>query len=205
MLSMFDSVNVTEIPRDAQAVAGYVNGKWPTYWTLVTQFPHAHKLSIAVNVHRDADCLDVERGDAVNSEAPGWVKRQLAGGARRPAVYTSVSNAQALVDELARHGVRRSQYRLWTAHYTEEHLCDSRCGFGFRGKADATQYSDHALGRNLDESLCAPDFFGVPAKRKRLSRRQLRARILGWHRHGVTWKRIKATKAWRLYRILRGR
>ena len=40
------------------------------------------------------------------------------------------------------------------------HPVASACGFGMTGKADATQYSDHALGKNLDASICAPTFFG---------------------------------------------
>jgi hypothetical protein len=204
MVTMYDSVNVVELPTAAQAVAGYVNGKWPTYWTLVTRFPAARKLSIAVSADRDADCLDVEQGDATPDQAPGWVKRQIARGVVRPVVYTSVSQAVVLLDDLARHGVKRSQVRLWTAHYTHKpHLCDSSCWHGFRGRADATQYTDRALGRNLDASLCSDGFFAPPPGPS--TRQQLRALILRWHRHGVPWVRVKATKAWRRFRALGGR
>lgn len=159
-VTMYDSVTVSEIPQDAKAVAGYVNGKWPTYPTLVRDFPHAHKVSIAVTSHADADCLDVEAGDASVADAPAWVKRQLARGVARPIVYTSVSQASALQRALTKAGISRRQYRLWTAHYTfVPHRCDSRCGFGFTDVADATQYHDHALSRNLDASLCSPAFF----------------------------------------------
>lgn len=159
-ITMFDSVDVSQIPATAKAVAGYVSGRWPTYPALVKDFPHAHRLSIAVNAREDADCLDVESGDAVNSQAAAWVKRQIARGVKRPVVYTSVSNAPALLAALKQAGIKRPQIRLWTAHYTfKEHRCTSKCWPGFTGTADATQYHDHALGKNLDASLCSPTFF----------------------------------------------
>ncbi len=208
-IKMFDSVNVTQIPLDAEAVAGYVNGAWPTYWKLVSEFPHAHKLSIAVNVTRDADCLDVERGDATIEEAPGWVKRQLQLKPNsRPCIYIQVSNAQSLIRYLELHGVPRGKYRLWTAHYNgAAHICGPRCGFGFYDHADATQWTNQALGRNLDESLVANWFFPAVQQPKKppLSKRAARALILAWHKRGVTWSKIKATKAWKRFRALGGK
>lgn len=159
-ITMFDSVNVAMIPKDAQAVAGYVNGFWPTYNQLVREFPHAHRLSVAVNSLHDAECLDVEKGDASPPEAAPWVRRQHRRGIARPVVYCSVSVAPQVVDLLARNGLKRNQYRLWTAHYTgKAHLCDRKCWAGFNTLADATQWYDRALGRNLDVSLCQPGFF----------------------------------------------
>lgn len=160
-ITMYDSVNVTQIPLDAEAVAGYVNGIWPTFSKLKAGFPRAHKLSVAVAAQYDADCLDVERGDALVADAPEWVQRQIARKVHRPVVYTSVSQARTLLDMLRARGIARDQIRLWTAHYTHKpHRCTAVCGFGFTGEADATQYSDHAFDRNLDASLCSPTFFG---------------------------------------------
>lgn len=158
-VTMFDSVTVSEIPPDAAAVAGYVDGSWPTFPSLEAAFPHALRVSVAVNATATADILDVESGDATNADAPAWVKHQLAEG-RTPGVYTSVSNAAALLAALQQAGVARWRIRLWTAHYTNiPHRCTAKCGFGFTGEADATQYTDHALGRNLDASLCTTGFF----------------------------------------------
>lgn len=164
---MFDSVNISMIPKDAPAVAGYVNGRFRTWQALGQHFPNAHRLSIAVSSDADAECLDVEPGDATNGVAAGWLERQLRRGVKRPVVYTSLSNAQALVDVLAAAGHKRSSYRLWTAHYTHlPHICSRACGLGFEGRADATQWTDKALGRNLDESRCGSSFFGDPPKPK---------------------------------------
>lgn len=163
MTTMFDTVTVETVPANPQAVAGYVGGSFPTYIPLVQRFPHALHLSIAVNAEEDAECLDVEAGDATPEQAPAWVRRQQLRGVFRPAIYCSVSAAVGLLRILAAAGIRRSEIRLWTAHYTgREHLCSSACGFGFTGQADATQWTDRALGRNLDQSLCADTFFGPP-------------------------------------------
>jgi hypothetical protein len=157
---MYDSVDLNTVPANAPAVAGYVGGRWPTYKDVPARFPHAKHLSIAIAAVVDAECLDVEPGDATPAQAAGWVKRQHARGIRRPVVYTSVSGAQSLVNELGAAGLPRTSYRLWTAHYTHvPHICDARCGFGLRSAADATQFTDNALGRNLDESRVSPGFW----------------------------------------------
>lgn len=159
-ITMFDSVDVGQIPATAKAVAGYVNGMWPTYPKLAIAFPKAHKVSIAVNDSANADCLDVERGDALVSQAAAWVKKQHARGVKRPIIYCSVSEAKGVLDTLRVAGVPRSAIRLWTAHYTKHaHRCTSACGFGFTGTADATQYDDRYANKNLDASLTDSAFF----------------------------------------------
>lgn len=157
---MYDSTEVSQIPSSPEAVAGYVGGKWPTYNELLKRFPLAHHLSIAVNSAQQAQCLDVEPGDASAEEVAGWVKRERARGIKRPVIYASLSTMPAILNVLGRNGIPRSAVRLWTAHYTyKAHICTQACGNGFSGTADATQWSDHALGRNLDESLCSSSFF----------------------------------------------
>jgi hypothetical protein len=192
MTTMFDSIHVSAIPKNAEAVAGYVGGAWPTYAELVATFPlKVHKLSIAVASRYDAECGDFEQGDMPNKLAPVWVKRQIARGVKQPVVYTSVSNAHGLLATLKAAGIDRKDIRLWTAHYTgKPHLCGAVCGFGMDTKADATQYTNNALGRTLDASLCSKTFFGPVAhkasKRKRdvwrhhLHEIQDVGRLVGW-------------------------
>lgn len=157
---MFDDVNLALIPKNAEAVAGYVNGRYNTWEAVLKDFPHAKHLSIAVTASADADCLDVEQGDAVAPQVPEWVVRQKKRGVQKPVVYTSVSNVNFVLRELEKAGIKRSAIKLWTAHYTDKaHLCSSKCGFGFTGKADATQWTNKALNKSLDESLLSADFF----------------------------------------------
>jgi len=157
---MFDSVTVNQIPKNAPAVAGYVGGNWPTYPTLVRNFPKAHKLSIAVNAGQNAECLDCEPGDANPAQVAAWVKRQQQRGIKRPVIYASVSSMQDVVARLSQAGIARSSVRLWSAHYThKQHICGPGCGFGLKARVDATQWTDRSQGRNLDESLCNGGFF----------------------------------------------
>lgn len=161
-VEMYDDVDVALIPVTAEAVAGYVDGKWPTYRTLKARFPKAKfRISIAVFSRDNADVLDVEPGDATILEAAAWVKRQHALGNKKPDVYTAVSWAEKLVNSLSLAGFQYGvDYRLWTAHYTNlPHLCSPKCGFGFTKIAHATQWTDKAGGKSLDESLCSAEFF----------------------------------------------
>lgn len=150
-ITMYDSVTVAEIPAKAAAVAGYVGGKFSTFVQLLHDFPHALKLSIAVNSSENAECLDVETGDATPEEAPAWIKRQKALGVRRPCVYANESTMPAVKSAIISAGIDRSEIRLWVAHYDGDATVPS----GY----DAKQYSDKALGRNLDVSVCRPNFF----------------------------------------------
>jgi hypothetical protein len=165
-LTMYDSVNVGTLPHGADAYAGYVQGAFPTFAALKRLFAAsgAHLLSIAVFASGNADCLDIEPGDATIAQAPRWVKRQLARGAHRPCLYTSVSNMDALVTTLGGAGIPRAEVRLWSAHYGQgKHICGpGTCGLT-RHACDGTQWTDTALGRILDESILLNDFFSLPA------------------------------------------
>jgi peptidoglycan hydrolase-like protein with peptidoglycan-binding domain len=160
-ITMFDDVVVALMPRgDNYAYAGYVGGHFPTFAELPARFPNHSLLSIAVSAGQNAECLDVEKGDADISQAPGWVHRQLQRGLFRPCLYTSASNLRALEHTLAAAGLKRSDYRLWAAHYTgRAHFCGPRaCGFGL-SEADGCQFTDRALGLSLDQSILKANFF----------------------------------------------
>jgi hypothetical protein len=103
----------------------------------------------------------VEAGDATNAVVEGWLRRQHARGLKRPVIYTSVSNVRALSQMLAAAGFQHGrEYKLWSAHFTfKPHLCSPACGFGMPFTADATQWTDKALGRSLDQSLVSPGFW----------------------------------------------
>ena len=96
-ITMYDAVNIDGIPADAIAVAGYVNGRYANTGELRARFPHAKLLTIAVNTMADAECLDVETGDAMPAQTPGWVLRQHARGLARPCVYANRSTMPAVL------------------------------------------------------------------------------------------------------------
>ena len=161
---MWDDVTVSLFPRLAStspdAVAGYRDGRFANEQQLARAFPNHRHLWIVVNAADNADCLDIERGDATPAQAPTWVKRQHARGVKRPVLYCSISAAPAVLEQLAAAGIHRPEIRLWSAHYTgRPHICGPQtCGFS-NIVADATQWTSRAFNRDLDESLCSPDFF----------------------------------------------
>jgi hypothetical protein len=109
-----------------------------------------------ITAAESADCLDVEKGDATIAQAPPWLQSPKAKSANtlKPVLYTSLAQAEELVHACAAAGIPRSGYLLWLAHWTKTpHVCGPECGLGFTGHADATQYDDRALGKNLDVSL----------------------------------------------------
>lgn len=163
---MYDSIAVDQIPMGPPAVAGYVGGTWANYGELVTRFPNAHHLSIAVNAGEDADCLDVETGDATPGDVPGWYDRQRAKGVERPCIYASASTMDSGIVPLVRAGhIARPLVRLWSAHYAGLHICaPSTCG-AVSIDTDGTQWTSAAFARDLDESALLADFFGEPAPR----------------------------------------
>lgn len=159
---MFDDVDVSLLPSGFDAYAAYIDGIYANLAQIKARFPSAHILTIAVRASDVADALDIEAGDAVNTEAPGWFRKALAAGVTKPCLYTSASNADALVAEMTRAGIPRSAYRLWTAHYGQgEHLCGPTTCRLTQATADATQFTDRAENKSLDESVCLADFFTI--------------------------------------------
>jgi hypothetical protein len=163
-IQMFDSTTIDAIPLDAEAVGGYIGGWYLTYWRLVARCPNALHLAIAINAEEDAECLDVEAGDATPADVPAWVRRQQERGVHRPVVYSSVTTMPTIISLLDESGIPASAIRIWTAHYTHEpHICalDS-CGHAPGASVEATQWTDRAFDGNLDASLCSDTFFGPP-------------------------------------------
>ncbi len=158
----FDSVTVTEIPTDARAAAGYVGGSWPTFedGSLRKRCPHARLVSVAVASSHDAECLDVEPGDATPADAPRWVREQHLRGIERPIVYSAAGEMNAVLEALDNAGIHPDEYRVWTAHVGNgKHLCGpSTCGL-ISVKAHGTQWTFDSGGHNLDESVVRPAFW----------------------------------------------
>lgn len=181
-LRMGDSTDPTALPPGLDAYAGYVGGRWPDFEAIATREGSAHLLSIAIAADEDADCLDIERGDATVDQAPQWAHRQRLRGMWRPALYISVSSAQALVDLMTAGNATRRSFRLFTAHYDPQrgaHICGPGCYPGFRDQADGTQWVDHG---GWDESLLADDFFAAfaqtPPAAPRAGRRGVKGMIV---------------------------
>lgn len=143
--TMYDAVEIRAIPDDPEAVAGYVD--W-TYDEVVQRFPRAKHLSISKDATVDADCLDVETGDATPAQAPSWVRKQHARGEKTPWVYVEASRLGEVIDALTKDDIKRDEYRIWVADWTgEPHIPDGADACQWRGEVGVPPMV-------YDESLC---------------------------------------------------
>lgn len=159
---MFDNIDAAAVPDSAPAFAGYVDGRpeWQSFAPLRARFPRKPGLSIATSAEHDAHCLDVETGDASPDQVPEWIRRQQerwAGEEWRPCVYGSKSMIPLIIAACDQAGIKRGEYRVWSADWTyQPHICSpASCGATFT--AEATQWTDRDAGG--DKSLCAAGFF----------------------------------------------
>jgi hypothetical protein len=165
-IAMFDTAYNNQFPAGAAAYAAYADGgvgNQPNFNFIVAAFPQARHLSIALFAANDADALDVESGAAEPADIPGWHARQVARGIARPVIYANVYTMSAeVLPVLSAAGIARAAVRLWTAHYGfGEHACGPGSCRELSIAADGTQWTSAAMGRTLDQSLLADDFFGT--------------------------------------------
>lgn len=161
---MYDTALNNQFPPGAAAYAAYVDGRigdQPNYAYIVTAFPKAHHLSIALFAWDNADALDVEPGAASPGDIPAWFARQRRRGIRRPAIYASASTMNDQILPLLRQAnIARNSARLWSAHYgIGEHICGPRSCGALSTDADGTQWTSNAHGLVLDQSLLLGNFF----------------------------------------------
>lgn len=121
MTQGYDSTNPYNIPEDAAAVFGYIDGLYAWSTAQWNRFPNAVKKTIAVFASNNADILDVEKGDATALEVPAWVVRQRNRGVE-PTIYCSRIGSPGegwpdVRDALAAAGVPEPHY--WIADYTD--------------------------------------------------------------------------------------
>ncbi len=141
MRTMYDSVNASVLPTDAQMVAGYIDGKYAWKQSDWDRFPNSVKVRIAVFPWtNDGDVLDCEPGDATPAECPDWIKKRQAAGLARPTIYCSLAAMPEV--QAACHGL---DYDLWIAHWTGiPHLVDGSVAtqYAARGTYDLSWAND---------------------------------------------------------------
>lgn len=115
---MFDSVNPMVIPAN-HWVAGYLNGRyaWPdSSWD---RFPGHVKISVLggqPRVARFARVLDVESGDATDSDVVPFVRERLATRRTDATIYCNRDTLPAVRAALADAGLEAGKdCRLWVA------------------------------------------------------------------------------------------
>ncbi len=150
---MFDTTTLGALPGKPFALAGYTAGRWPTYPKLRHGWPTAHSVSIAIGWGYRADCLDVEPGDATPAEVPGWINAERRLEAK-PCIYSDWYEWTTQIRPiLVRAHIAGTAILKWVADYAG---CPALIA-GF----DADQCTDHAYGRNLDESVVDRSFLSI--------------------------------------------
>ncbi|RKE23518.1 peptidoglycan-binding protein [Streptomyces sp. TLI_171] len=113
--TMYDAVTVSNIPSDAEMVAGYVDGQFANMTEMTARFPQAVRVPIAVFASTDAGVvLDVEPGDAEVGQAPGWVQRRRQAGVD-PTVYCDSGRWPQVLSAFDNAGVPQPHY--WIAQW----------------------------------------------------------------------------------------
>lgn len=172
-IAMPDSIIPANLPGGYRAYLGYVDGFWPTAGALRSKFPSAHIVTLTVKGGSAvATGCDIENGDLTPASGAAWLKGRIEAGQMLPVGYASASEMFAVLAELAKAGVARSQVRLVSAHYgTGEHICGpSTCEYSQGGQVipamDGTQWTDVFPGVNgasIDMYSLNDGFFGATA------------------------------------------
>ena len=135
------------------ALGGYPDGIFADEAQIKAEYPHAIVYGYAVRASDDGDILDIERGDAVPSQAPGWYRRQKPRVFRVPGLYCSASVVAEVIAEMHQAGIPREDYLIVSAHFgIGPHICGPHtCGFP---QADSSQWTDTGPhGENVDRLL----------------------------------------------------
>lgn len=151
MRTLYDSVDVSRIPADAEMVAGYVDGHWATYESLAQHFPNAVRVSITVFGSASAQVCDCETGDLTPAQAAQWAKTKLVSG-QHPTIYCSASVKPSVVGALNSLAVDPASVSWWIADY--DGIAQLPPG------AVAKQYRSDTT-QNLDYSVVADYWPGV--------------------------------------------
>jgi hypothetical protein len=112
---MYDSVTASNIPRNAQMVAGYVDGKYKWSQSDWALFPNAAHVPIAVFAStNDGVVGDCENGDMTPAGAVTWTEMRRNAGIQ-PSIYCSQGLWSVVRNTFQSMGVREPLY--WIAAY----------------------------------------------------------------------------------------
>lgn len=146
---MYDSITAEDIPLNAPAVAGYIDGKYAWSDSDWNRFSTWRKLRIAVLAStNDGHVLDVETGDATPEQAPGWVKMRKEAGLIRPLLYFPQSNLTTVKEKLT-SAEERAEFWIGAWVTTGPYQADEAWGTQFDHPPHSGGHFDLSL---VDES-----------------------------------------------------
>lgn len=148
--TMYDAVTVSDLPKTATLIAGYVDGQFANVNTMRQQFPNATIVDIAVfPTTNNGHVLDVETGDATPTQAPGWAKMRRSAGID-PTIYCNKSTWQAVQNAFTATGEPQPHY--WIADWTgQPHSIPGAvaCQYQAAGPYDVSEVADYWPGIDL--------------------------------------------------------
>jgi len=156
MRTMYDAVNIANLPADATLLAGYVDGRDTTghFARVRTAHPQTRVLRITVTGGTlDAEIGDIEVGDMTPHSGAAWAARKIAAG-QHPTLYCNASTWPSVKAEVQKAGIA-GRISYWIADYDGDPTIPAG--------AVAKQFTDRALGRSLDQSIVAAHWPGVDA------------------------------------------
>jgi hypothetical protein len=152
MRTMYDAVNIANLPNDATLLAGYVDGRDTTghYQRVRAAHPHARVVRITVTgATLDAEVGDIELGDMTPHSGAAWAARKIAAG-QHPTLYCNASTWPTVKAEVRKAGIS-GLVSYWIADYDRDPTIPAG--------AIAKQFTNH--GGFLDESVVADHWPGV--------------------------------------------
>lgn len=153
-VTVIDSTSIEAIPDTARRIAAYIDGEYANVQTAHTERPDAEVIAITVLGNPYAQVADLEAGALTVTQVRDWLRRARHTGQQRPCIYVEVSRLVSVVDQLWRLGEPRSNYRLWSAHWTTDpHICSAACGIGDYEPPGMTQYESNYRESRIDLSL----------------------------------------------------
>lgn len=117
VISIYDSVNegrTTGIPRSAQIIAFYADGRYANEAAARATFPGREFISITVFGLPGCRVCDCETGDLTPAEEAKWCHDEIVAG-RRPTGYHNLSTHPAAVAEMAKYGLEFGRDADWWA------------------------------------------------------------------------------------------
>jgi hypothetical protein len=154
--SQYDAVTLANVPKDARAVACYVNGAYANHDEAKRRFPDALITTITVNFSAIGDAADFETGDFAIADGPKYFRLFKAERPHdKPVLYMPASWMPEFNATMRAAGIKKRQYILWSAHWEGKHICGPKtCG---ESKADGTQWTTH--DERVDESKLRPSYW----------------------------------------------
>jgi len=144
-VTVYDSVDVSAIPREAKYLLGYVDGIYANVELIKIRCPDAKIITVTVTGDSRAMMADVERGAIDTNRLKDWIANKFYTGPF-PVVYCS-DDIKPVVS-YAIDSVYKGQWAWWAADWTgTPHLVPTSA---------ATQYADSViLKKDYDLSIAS--------------------------------------------------